>query len=90
MSPALTGAFFLAYFLWIVAWFRKLRPALAQRLGRRLGIPIAPDPALEGLWGSPESASRSSGCVALVADLASTAVALVSPFLLWSSLTALL
>ena len=80
------GAFgsggFVLYIVWMVLLLRYIRPALARRMGRILGVRI--DERYRGQWSAEPPAPRHLGCMVGLADIAILLCGALGPLLVLS------
>jgi hypothetical protein len=73
---------FVAYLVWIMLFLRRIRPALAHRVGAVLGVTISEQP--RGQWRAASRGPRGSGCAIALADISILLVGTLGPLVAFS------
>jgi hypothetical protein len=73
---------FVLYIVWMVLLLRCIRPAVARRLGRALGVRI--DERYRGQWSAEPPAPRHLGCIVGIADISILLCGALGPLLVLS------
>ena len=79
---AIGGGGLVAYVIWIALLLRRVRPALARRLGGLLGVSI--EERYRGQWAAASHRPRHLGCVVGFADIAILLAGTLGPLILLS------
>jgi len=83
LADAVLGSVgFVLYIIWIVLLLRYIRPAVARRLGRTLGVQI--DECYRGQWAAAPSTASRLGCIVGLADSAVLLGGALGPLILLS------